>query len=197
MIPRHVLISFALLLAGIFILGLYMLSLKHGAESNTTMSSGDPAVLAPPGNTSSEAVTLYVAYDDLGVLRKRTTMAALPGEPPARARAILRTLLREYLQGSSPHPIGSGSDINDVYMVNQSLAVIDLNDTFVEGHRSGVWEETLTVDSMIATLAANMPEIKQVKILVDGKERETLAGHADLITVYDTGVVNQLVQALQ
>jgi hypothetical protein len=196
MIPRHVLISFALLLAGIFIVGLYMLSLKHGVETNP-VSTGDAAALAPPVSTTSQALTLYVAYDDLGVLRKRTTTADLPGEPPARARAILRTLLREYLQGSSPHPIGAGSDISDVYIVNQSLAVIDLNDTFAESHRSGVWEETLTVDSMIATLSANMPEIKQVKILVDGKERETLAGHADLITVYDAGVVNQLVQALQ
>lgn len=196
MIPRHVLISFALLLAGIFVVGLYMLSLKHGVETNP-VNTGDAAALAPPVSTTSQALTLYVAYDDLGVLRKRTTTADLPAEPPARARAILRTLLREYLQGSSPHPIGAGSDISDVYIVNQSLAVIDLNDTFAESHRSGVWEETLTVDSMIATLSANMPEIKQVKILVDGKERETLAGHADLITVYDAGVVNQLVQALQ
>jgi hypothetical protein len=196
MIPRHVLISFALLLAGIFVVGLYMLSLKRGEETSPVIP-GDTAVLAPPGSTTSQALTLYVAYDDLGVLRKRTTTAALPSEPPARARAILQTLLHEYLQRSSPHPIGPGSDVSDVYIVNQSLAVVDLNDTFAEGHRSGVWEETLTVDSMIATLSANMPEIKQVKILVDGKERETLAGHADLITVYDTGVVNQLVQALQ
>jgi hypothetical protein len=196
MIPRHVLISFALLLAGIFVMGLYMLSLKHGVETSTP-SGSDAALLAPPVSAAAEPVTLYVAYDDLGVLRKRTAMAALPSEPPARARAILRTLLGQYLQGTSPHPIGPGSDINDVYMVNQNMAVVDLNNAFADGHRSGVWEETLTLDSMIATLSANMPEIKQVKILVDGKERETLAGHADLITVYDAGVVNQLVQALQ
>jgi len=196
MIPRHVLISFALLLAGIFVMGLYMLSLKHGVEISAP-SGSDSALLAPPVSTTAEPVTLYVAYDDLGVLRKRTAMAALPSEPPARARAILRTLLSQYLQGTSPHPIGPGSDINDVYMVNQNMAVVDLNNAFADGHRSGVWEETLTLDSMIATLSANMPEIKQVKILVDGKERETLAGHADLITVYDASVVNQLVQALQ
>ena len=196
MIPRNVQITFALLLAGIFIVGLYMLNLKQRAE-NSTVNRGWAAPLTPPVSTAAEPVTLYVAYDDLGVLRKRTTMAALPSEPPARARAILRTLLTEYLQDASPHPIGPGSDVNDVYMVNQSLAVIDLNTVFAESHRSGVWEEALTVDSMIATLSANMPDVKQVKILVGGQERETLAGHADLITVYDAGVVNQLVQALQ
>ena len=101
MIPRHVLISFALLLAGIFVLGLYMLSLKHGAET-TTLNPGDSAVLAPPGSTTSEAVTLYVAYDDLGVLRKRTTTAALPGEPPARARFALRRTNHAMTQPASP-----------------------------------------------------------------------------------------------
>jgi len=196
MIPRNVQITFGLLLAGIFIVGLYMLNLKQKAETST-LSHGYAGPLTPPVSTAAEPVTLYVAYDDLGVLRKRTTMAALPSEPPARARAILRTLLTEYLQDTSPHPIGPGSDVNDVYLVNQSLAVIDLNTVFAEAHRSGVWEEALTVDSMIATLSANMPEVRQVKILVGGQERETLAGHADLITVYDAGVVNQLVQALQ
>lgn len=196
MIPRNVQITFGLLLAGIFIMGLYMLNLKQKAETST-LNHGYAGPLTPPESTAAEPVTLFVAYDDLGVLRKRTAMTALPNEPPARARAILRTLLTEYLQDASPHPIGPGSDVNDVYMVNQSLAVIDLNTVFAEGHRSGVWEEALTVDSMIATLSANMPEIKQVKILVGGQERETLAGHADLITVYDAGVVNQLVQDLQ
>jgi hypothetical protein len=36
-----------------------------------------------------------------------------------------------------------------------------------------------------------------VKILVDGKERDTLAGHADLSTFYDVGAVNQLATQLQ
>jgi hypothetical protein len=36
-----------------------------------------------------------------------------------------------------------------------------------------------------------------VKILVDGKERDTLAGHADLSAVYDTVAVSQLVGQMQ
>jgi hypothetical protein len=44
---------------------------------------------------------------------------------------------------------------------------------------------------------ANIPGILRVKILVDGKERETLAGHADLSDFYDTGAVALLVSQLQ
>jgi hypothetical protein len=36
-----------------------------------------------------------------------------------------------------------------------------------------------------------------VKILVDGKERETLAGHADLTDFYDVTAVNQVSAQLQ
>jgi hypothetical protein len=38
---------------------------------------------------------------------------------------------------------------------------------------------------MAQTLAANVGAIGRVKILVQGKERETLAGHADLTTFYE------------
>lgn len=64
------------------------------------------------------------------------------------------------------------------------LAVIDLRGSFVNQHPSGVEVETLTLLSMIGTLHANLPQIEQVRFLVDGQTRETLAGHADLLRTY-------------
>ena len=77
------------------------------------------------------------------------------------------------------------------------VAVIDLNAAFADGHRSGVLVEDLTVASLIHTISANIPGVLRVKILVDGKERETLAGHADLTDFYDVTAVNQLTIQLQ
>lgn len=195
MIPRHIQISFALLMLGIFGAAAYMLHLRNRVAATSYQLDGKP--VAPPVSSPSEPVTLYVAYDDEGVLLRRKTNASLPSEPTARAREILRTLLAAYLDRPSPHPLGAGSDVSEVFIVNKSLAVIDLNSAFAQGHRSGVWEEALTVDSLVATLSANMPEIAQVKILVNGEERETLAGHADLMSVYDVNQVNQLVRDLR
>lgn len=67
------------------------------------------------------------------------------------------------------------------------MAVINLHSSFVESHPSGVAVETLTVLSIARTLHDNMPAIEQVRFLVDGQERDTLAGHADLTRVYLTG----------
>jgi spore germination protein GerM len=195
MIPRHLQITFALLVISIFGMSLYMLQYKWRA-ANSVLNSEEHA-LPPPETNAAAPVTLYVAYDDEGVLLQRSIDAALPSEPTAKAKEILRTLLSGYMAKPSPHPIAEGSDVSEVFIVNKSLAVVDLNSAFAENHRSGVWEETLTIDSMVATLAANMPGIEQVKFLVNGEERDTLAGHADLMSVYNVADVQQLVQELQ
>lgn len=64
------------------------------------------------------------------------------------------------------------------------LAVIDLRGSFVGQHPSGVEVEQLTLLSIIGTLHANLPQIEQIRFLVDGQSRETLAGHADLLRTY-------------
>jgi hypothetical protein len=57
--------------------------------------------------------------------------------------------------------------------------------------------EELTIASFVQTLSAAFPKVTQVKFLVDGKERETLAGHADLKGVYDVATVNPLVREMR
>jgi hypothetical protein len=43
----------------------------------------------------------------------------------------------------------------------------------------------------VETLAANLPGVNRVKLVIDGKERETLAGHADLADFYDVAAVGR------
>ncbi len=66
------------------------------------------------------------------------------------------------------------------------IAVVNLNGAFVDHHPSGILVETLTLLSILSTLHANLPQIAQVRFLVDGRPKETLAGHADLTRTYLT-----------
>ena len=66
------------------------------------------------------------------------------------------------------------------------LAVVNLTGTFANGHPSGLEVETLTILSICATLHANLPRVAEVRFLVDGQPRATLAGHADLTRTYLT-----------
>lgn len=64
------------------------------------------------------------------------------------------------------------------------LAVVNLTGAFVATHPSGIEAETLTIQSICATLHANLPKVTQVRFLVDGQVHPTLAGHADLTRTY-------------
>jgi hypothetical protein len=194
MMPRHVMIAIALLLVAVFLTGFYVLQLKQKAEQQAQRTDTRP--VAPPAAGPEETVTLTIAYDDDAVFRKLRVSLPLPPERTERAREVLRTLLAEYTQKPSPHPLAEGSDVREVFLV-ADLAIVDLNPIVADSHRSGAFVETLTLTSMVETLAQNVPGVRRVRFLVDGKERETLAGHADLMATYDVRQVDDLVRGLQ
>ncbi len=196
MIPRHLLIAIAILLVAVLGLSFYTLQMRRTAAT-APVASADTRLRAPPIAGPTERVTLFVAHDDDGTLRAESAQIPLPSGRQQRAEELLRALVSLYLDKSSPHVIGTGAEVRSVYLVDPGEAVIDLNSAFADTHRSGVLVEELTVASLIHTISANTPGIQRVKILVDGKERDTLAGHADLSSFYDVIAVNQLATQLQ
>lgn len=196
MIPRHLIIGMAVLLIAALSLILYALHMRTVATA-TPAGAVDTRPLAPPVAGPTERVTLFVAHDDDGSLRPQSAQIPLPSGRQQRAEELLRALVSYYLDKNSPHVLGSGADVRSVYLVDPGVAVIDLNAAFADTHRSGVLVEELTVTSLIETIAANTPGVLKVKILVDGKDRDTLAGHADLSDYYDVTAVNQLATQLQ
>jgi spore germination protein GerM len=153
-------------------------------------------VAPPPTAGPMERVTVYVAYDDPGELRAQSVSIPLASERQQRAEGLLQTLVNIYTAKNSPHPLATGAEVREVFLVDPGLAVIDLNSAFVDSQVSGVLAEELTMASMIQTLATNIPGLMRVKFLVDGKERETLAGHADLSGFYDVQQVATVVKEL-
>ncbi len=196
MIPRHLAIAMAILLAAAISLGAYAWHMRK-TVTVSPVASTDTRPLAPPVTGPTERVALFVAHDDDGSLRPESAQIPMPSGRQQRAEELLRALLSTYLDKSSPHVLGAGSEIRSVFLVDPGVAVIDVNSAFADTHRSGVLVEELTVASLIHTISANTPGILRVKILVDGKERDTLAGHADLSSYYDVSAVNQLAAQLQ
>jgi hypothetical protein len=195
MIPRHLIIAAIIMGAVVLVMSFYIWRIPHRAEVVPIQASSQP--VAPPAAGPVEKVTLYVAYDDSGSLRAQAASIPLPSGRQERAQELLRALLDIYLDKSSPHTLGAGSEIRDVYVVDPGLAVIDVNGAFANLHRSGILVEELTVASLIETLSANIPGIMRVKILVDGNERDTLAGHVDLTNFFDVAAVTELAAQLQ
>lgn len=196
MIPRQFAIAISVLLAAALGLGAYTWHMRKSV-AGTPVAPTDTRPLAPPATGPTERVALFVAHDEDGTLRAEAAQIPMPSGRQQRAEELLRALISIYLDKNSPHVLGPGSEIRSVFLVDPGVAVIDVNSAFADTHRSGVLVEELTVASLIHTISANTPGILRVKILVDGKERDTLAGHADLSSYYDVSAVNQLTAQLQ
>lgn len=194
---RRIVVMFAALVLIALGLAFYAWQLKRKVARDEQLATQQQLAMAPPANGPPTPVTLYVASDSDATLRRSQMNVVLPAERTERARAVLRALFGAYLQSPSPHPIGAGADVRDVYLLGDDTAVVDTNSAFANTHPSGVLAEELTVASIVATLNANDGKIQRVKILVNGQERETLAGHADLQRFYLASNIGQVVKDLQ
>ncbi len=190
MIPRHLAIAVAVMFAVVLAMSFYLRSMRRRA-TEIQPSAADSRPIAPPATGPTENVVLYVADDTAGVVRVRADKIPLPSGRQQRAEELLRALLRIYQQPDSPHPLPAAADVRSIYLISSGAAVIDLNAPFADQHRSGILDEQLTVNSLVETLAKNIPEIYRVRILVDGKTRDTLAGHVDLTDFFDVSAVAQ------
>jgi hypothetical protein len=185
MISRALFITMIVLLIAVVALGIYGLQLKHQAEVATQLGPEAKPVSAPVSGDTA-VVALFIPNDSDGVLARSDVSISVPADPSGRLREILRALVTACQAKNSGHPFPSDADIKEVFLPSANLAIINANAAFADGHRSGVLVEELTVAAIARTLAVNSPDIKQFKLLVEGKERETLAGHADLLEIYTT-----------
>lgn len=207
MIPRYQTILFFILLAASIVMGTVLWQLRARAHQRL-LAGMDTTPTQAPLVAPPEQATLYFANDADSTLMTEVLSLPLPPSPNARARALLGKLLDLYTLPNATHPVpGGAASVTQVFLLpatgddsastaptaeaktsdfGPQLAVVNLTGAFAAGHPSGLETETLTVLSICATLHANLPRITQVRFLVDGQPRATLAGHADLTRTYLT-----------
>lgn len=213
MIPRHQIVIFSVLLVASLIMGVALWELREHAHQRL-LAGQDSSPTSAPEVAPEVQATLIVANDSDGSLLSQLHSLPLPAEPNARARAVLAKLLDVYAAADATHPVpGGGSAVQQVFLMpavdtstaasastvggkkpviapadpdGPQLAVVNLLGSFAANHPSGIETEMLTVLSLCGTLHANLPRVTQVRFLVDGAVRATLAGHADLTRTYLT-----------
>ena len=72
------------------------------------------------------------------------------------------------------------TSVRGVFLTEQGDAFVDLSKEAVTEHTGGSLDELFSVYAIVNTLTGNMPAIKRVQILIEGKEVDSLAGHVDL-----------------
>jgi hypothetical protein len=206
MIPRYQKVVFVVLLIVSIAMATILVRLRERAHERL-LQGQDTAPTTAPVVVPEEQATLVVANDSDGTLTPQQRSLPLPKDSQARARALLDKLLEVYAASGAQHPVpGVPRAVAQVFLLpireaqgremqktrsaassaGGEVAVVNLARAFADGHPSGIQTESLTVDSICATLHANLPQIREVRFLVDGEKRATLAGHADLTRTYLT-----------
>jgi spore germination protein GerM len=73
------------------------------------------------------------------------------------------------------------SVVRATFLLPDGTAFVDLGGpTLTQGWGTGSHEELMAVYSIVSTVTTNFPEVKRVRILVNGEPAETLAGHISL-----------------
>ncbi len=192
MIPRYQKVFFWVLLLASAIMATYLIRL-HEKTQDRLLATVEEVPLSAPDTATVTPVTLMVANDYDGSLTPLQQDIQLPDQPNTRARFLLNQLLTEYARPNALHPIAQNAGVDDVFLMPMTtqrdglagtMAIVNLSGSLAQVHPSGIEPETMTLLSLIGTLHANLPEITEVRFLVDGEPRDTLAGHADLLRSY-------------
>lgn len=194
MIPRFQRFLFAAMLLAAVVMAVVLIRMRERAHDRLMMAADSQPLSTPLSTAPVEKITLLVANDLDGSLIPVERSFPMPKDANARASLLMQKLLEEYAAPKSPHPIADASGVDEVFLMpvpqqkgtnpQGEMAVVNLNTAFAQAQPSGIEPETLTLLSMIATLHANLPQITEVRFLVNGQQKDTLAGHADLTRVY-------------
>jgi spore germination protein GerM len=136
-------------------------------------------VALQPATGNNETVTLYFPSLDKKQLLGEKRQMALAASDADRIHQILLALVEgPHKDNSAALPVAT--EVRAVFLAPGGTAFLDFSSDLLAHLTPGIENETLTVYSIVNTLASNIPAVKRVKILIQGQEVETLDGHADL-----------------
>jgi len=98
-----------------------------------------------------------------------------------RAKQILQKVVAGPKSNKLLPSVPKETKVQEVFIAGDGLAYVDFSDAIAANHPGGVQNELATIYSIVNSLAYNLPEIRHVKILIGGAEKETLAGHCLLL----------------
>jgi hypothetical protein len=68
----------------------------------------------------------------------------------------------------------------DLYMDREGTLYVDFSNDLTKNFHGDAYEEYLLISGLYKTISRNIPEFSTLKILVDGKEINSIGGHIDI-----------------
>ena len=133
-----------------------------------------------PDRQGQAEVFLYFgsAADAFLTAEKRLISGA--GDPITLSRNIIAALINGPTEQDLVRTLPQGTVCRAFYLTDDGVAYADFSAHIRDRHPGGSEAELLAIYSVVNSLVLNIDKIKKVKILVEGNETGTLAGHIDL-----------------
>lgn len=148
-----------------------------------------PILGAPDRQISSQAmVHLYFGDPDNRQLKAENRSLPPTEDPTEFGRTILMALIQGPQSDLTP-TLPKGTELKAFFITEDGKAYADFNAALSQNHPGGTQSELLTVYSIVNSLLLNMAQIEAVKILIAGREPETLAGHVCLQYAYNANML--------
>jgi spore germination protein GerM len=167
------LMLFCIVTGGLLAYG-YRVFFTTGAKEGSETESGH---LLP--GLARVKTHLYFLDQDYQFLRAEKRFLLRQGSAVERARGIVDALI-EGPEGGLLPTLPAETKLLSLYVTQDGVAYADFDRAISENHPGGSLSELFTVFSVVNTLALNIQEIEAVKILIEGREAKTLAGHIDI-----------------
>lgn len=141
---------------------------------------GDQRVpgIGTPKQKKSIAHLYFADKDNIFLISEERTLSHTE-DPTNFSRKIIEALINGPSEGLA-RTIPVDTSLRALYITETGICYVDLSAEVKEKHPGGVQSELLTLYSIVNSLVLNIPDIQVVKILIDGQETMTLAGHIDL-----------------
>jgi spore germination protein GerM len=124
---------------------------------------------------------VHLYFADRGGLLLAAEARVMPRQADVcqRAHWLVTELIRGPQQGGLP-TLPPETGLRALFLTPDETAYVDFSAAIQEHHPGGVRSELLSVYAVVNTLILNLPEVSAVKILIEGREVSTLAGHIAL-----------------
>ena len=134
------------------------------------------------GNLQPEQnpVHLYFADSNNRYLISEPRVIAHSDDPVDFGTLIVEALIQGP-KGRLGRTLPAQTELRALFVTQTGVGYADLTAAVREMHPGGSQSELLSVYSIVNSLILNVPAINKVKILIDGKDAATLAGHVDII----------------
>jgi hypothetical protein len=186
--PRHIKIGLIVLGIGFAVsLGFFVdivgrvRSLVNDVETAENPFTPPKQPLYEPSDPPMNVKIFFPVAADSALLNAEDQTIFKSMEVVNRARQILQKVQDGPHSGNMFPSLPKDTKVQDLFISDQGIAFIDFSNTISTNHPGGLLNELATIYSIVNSLAYNLPEIKQVKILIGGVEKETLAGHCLLL----------------